>query len=139
MATLQDRINRLFNDAFPRSAEAGENLAASAWHPPVDIYETEEGVSIQVDLPGVSKKDVSLEVKENILTIKGERKIDRAPVSEDHYYRKERIFGAFQRSFAMDKAIAPDTIKATFKNGVLKIELPKPNEAKPRHISVKIE
>ena len=139
MATLQDRINRLFNDAFPRSAEAGENLNPSAWHPPVDIFETEEGVSILVDLPGVNKKDVSLEVKENILTIKGERKIDPSPVSEDRYYRKERIFGTFQRSFAMNTAITPDTIKATYKNGVLKIELPKPNEAKPRHVSVKIE
>ncbi|MGD9248689.1 MAG: Hsp20/alpha crystallin family protein, partial [Desulfobacteraceae bacterium] len=132
MATLQDRINRLFNDAFPRSAQAGENLAPSAWRPLVDIYETQEGIAIQVDLPGVNKKDVSLEVKENILTIKGERKIDGTPVSEDHYYRRERIFGTFQRSFAMDSTIAPDTIKATYKNGVLKIELPKPGEARPK-------
>ncbi len=139
MATLQDRINRLFNDAFPRSAESGEDLAASAWHPLVDIFESEIGVSIHVDLPGVDKKEVSLEVKDNIITIKGERRLDPPPADEAHYYRKERGFGAFQRSFAMNAPIAPDTIKATYKNGVLKIEIPKPEEVRPKQVSVKID
>lgn len=138
MATLQDRINRLFEDAFPRAAEGDEELSASAWHPLVDIFETEQGVSILVDLPGVSKEDVSVEVKENVLTIRGERKFDQT-VADDRYYRRERAFGTFQRSFATHTIISPGEIKATFKNGVLKVEVPKPQEIKPKQVSVNIE
>jgi HSP20 family protein len=138
MVTLQDRINRLFDDAFPRTPDGDEDLSMSDWHPPVDIYEVAQGVIIQVDLPGVSKKDVSVEVRENTLTITGERNIDTA-VDKDCYYRKERVFGAFHRSFAMRAAIAPDSIKATFKNGVLKIEIPTPQVEKPHQVSVDIE
>ncbi len=138
MATLQDRINRLFDDAFPRGAGADEELPAYAWRPMVDIYETEQGVVIQADLPGVEKKDVAVEVKENILTIKGVRHINQT-VDDDQYYRKERTSGAFQRSFAMRAMISPDQIKASFKNGVLTIEVPKPQELKPKQVSVSID
>lgn len=138
IATLQDRINRLFDDAFPSRIEGEEEMPAYAWRPLVDIYETAEGVVIQVDLPGVEKKDVSVEMKENILTIKGERHTE-APVDEDQYYRKERTSGKFQRSFAMRAMIAPDQIKASFKNGVLTVEVPKPHEMKPKQVSVTID
>jgi HSP20 family protein len=128
----------LFEDAFPRTAEGDEDLTASDWHPLVDIFETEQGVTIQVDLPGVDKEDVSVEVKENVLTIKGERKTDPA-VADNRYYRRERSFGTFQRSFATHSVITPNNIKATFKNGVLKIEVPKPQEVKPKQVSVNTE
>ena len=137
IATLQDRINRLFDDAFPRPAGSDEDLVC-AWRPLVDIFETENGIVIQVDLPGVTKEDVSVEVKENVLTIQGERKIE-TQASDDQYYRRERSCGTFQRSFTMRSIIAPDKIKASFKNGVLKIEIPKPEEEKPRQVSVNIE
>ncbi len=138
MATLQDRINRLFEDAFPRTPGGDEELSASAWHPLVDIFETSHGVAIQVDLPGVNKEDVSVEVKENVLTIRGERKADQT-VADDHFYRRERPIGTFQRSFATHAIISPGDIKATFKNGVLKIEIPKPQEIKPKQVSVEID
>jgi HSP20 family protein len=138
MATLQDRINRLFDDAFPRSAGGDEDLSASAWHPLVDIFETDQGVSILVDLPGVNKEDVSVEVKENVLTIQGERRPDQE-VADDRYFRRERAFGVFQRSFATQTLISPGDIKATFKNGVLKIQVPKPQEVKPKQVSVNID
>jgi len=137
MATLQDRINRLFDDAFPRT-DGDEDLSSRAWHPLVDIYETDQGVAIQVDLPGVHKEDVSVEVKENVLTIRGERKSDQT-AADDSYYRMERPFGPFQRSFATQTMISPGDIKATFKNGVLKIEIPKPQEIKPKQVSVEID
>ena len=137
IATLQDRINRLFDDAFPKSS-GEEEMPAFAWRPLVDIYETAESVVIHVDLPGVEKKDVSVEVKENILIIKGERRTG-APVDDDQYYRKERNSGAFQRSFAMRAMIVPDQIKAAFKNGVLTIDVPKPHEMKPKQGSVTID
>jgi HSP20 family protein len=138
MATLQDRINRLFDDAFPRSAGGDEDLSASAWHPLVDIFETDQGVSILVDLPGVNKEDVSVEIKENVLTIRGERKPDQT-VADDRYFRRERAIGAFQRSFATQAIISPGDITATFKNGVLKIQVPKPQEVKPKQVSVNID
>jgi HSP20 family protein len=137
IATLQDRINRLFEDAFPRSDD-DEDLPASAWRPLADIFESEAGVTILVDLPGVDKSDVSVEVKDNILTIRGNRTSEEA-VDDKNYYRRERNFGSFQRSFGMRGAIAPEKIKASFKNGVLRIELTKPEEDKPRQVSVTID
>ena len=137
ISTLQDRINRLFEDAFPRSSEAEDDLVC-AWRPMVDIYEANEGIVIQADLPGVKKEDVSVEVKENILTIKGERKVD--PTTKDEqYYRRERSCGTFQRAFTLRYLIAPDKIKASFKNGVLKVEIPKPEEEKPQQVTVSID
>lgn len=139
IATLQDRINRLFEDAFPRAADDEEDLSAgAAWRPYTDIFETEAGVTILVDLPGVEKEDVSVEVKENILTIKGNRTF-KETVDESKYYRRERNHGSFQRSFGMRGTIAPEKIKASFKNGVLKIELARPQEEKPRQVSVDID
>jgi HSP20 family protein len=139
MATLQERINRLFEDAFPRTADDDEDLSASAaWRPYADIFETESGVTILVDLPGVDKENVSVEVKENILSIKGNRTCEEG-ADESQYYRRERRFGSFQRSFGMRGTISPEKIKASFKNGVLKIELAKPEEDKPRQVSVNID
>jgi HSP20 family protein len=139
IATLQDRINRLFEDAFPRTADDEEDLSAgAAWRPYTDIFETESGVTILMDLPGVEKEDVSVEVKENILSITGKRSCDEA-VDDDRYYRRERSCGSFKRSFGMRGTIAPEKIKASFKNGVLKIELGKPLEEKPRQVSVQID
>lgn len=136
--TLQDRINRLFEDAFPRGTADDEDLSACAWRPPVDIFETDDGVVIQVDLPGVSKEDVSVEVKNNLLTIQGQRKIEGA-TDDERYYRRERSCGTFQRAFSLRSVISPDTIKASFKNGVLTVQVPKPEEEKPKKISVSID
>lgn len=135
--TLQDRINRLFDDAFPHTPEREEDMVC-AWRPMVDIYETEAGIVIQADLPGVEKENVSVEVKDNVLTIQGERRDDRA-AEDENYYRRERTCGSFQRSFTLRHAIPPDQIKASFKNGVLKIEIPRPEEEKPKQVTVNIE
>jgi HSP20 family protein len=138
ISALQDRINRLFEDAFPRSADGEEGLSVCAWRPAVDIFETEDGVVVQVDLPGVKKEDVSVEVKNNLLVIEGLRQVE-APVSDDRYFRRERSCGSFQRSFALRDTVAPDSIKASFKNGVLTVLIPRPAEEKPKKISVSID
>ena len=104
----------------------------------MDIYDKDNAIVIHAELPGVKKEDVSIEVKENILTIKGER-AEVKEVNEDSYFRKERIFGSFQRSFTLPSAINPENIKATFKDGVLQIEIPKPEEQKPKQIEIKNE
>ena len=138
IAALQNRINRLFKDAFPGPAGPEEEVSECNWRPSVDIFETQTGIVIQADLPGVTKEEVSVEVKENILTLKGVRN-DEFMIPDDKYYRRERCCGTFHRSFAMRTVIAPDRIKATFKNGVLKIELPKPEQERPKKISVDID
>ena len=138
VATLQDRINRLFEDSFPRSRDIDEDISMCEWKPSVDIYETEEGIVIKAELPGVNKEDVSVEVKNNILILKGERFVDKE-IDEDKYYRRERCFGTFHRTFTLQDTVLPDKIKAKFRNGVLEIEVPKPEEEKPRQISVNVE
>lgn len=138
MATLQDRINRIFDDAFVRSRDAEDDINLCAWRPAVDIFDNEENIIINAELPGVEKKDVSVELKDNIITIKGERVIDKE-VKEESYFRKERCFGTFQRAFTLPDAVSSDKVKAVFKDGVLRVEIPKPEEKKPKQISVNIE
>lgn len=137
VASLQDSINRLFNDAFPRSM-TDEDVALSTWKPVVDIFDKTDSIIIHAELPGVTKDDVSIEVKDNVLTLKGER-VEVKEVSEDKFFRKERSFGSFYRAFTLPSAINPDKIKATFKDGVLEIEIPKPEEQKPKQIQIKID
>ena len=137
MAALQDQINRLFDDSFDGPDSRDEDLAACEWRPVVDIYETGQGVVLKAELPGISKEDVSIEVKDNILTIKGERFSDQG-IGEEKYYRKERCFGTFYRSFTMQDAIDPEKIKAKFKDGILEMEIPRPEVETPKQIKVDI-
>ena len=161
ITTLQDRINRLFEDAFPRTPDMDEDLVC-AWRPQVDIYEGENGFVIQADLPGVDKQDVTVEIKDNVLTISGEpvapgsrdarallpvdvdgdgnvERLIHAPAHEASYFRRERGCGAFQRAFSLRSMVAPDQIKASFKNGVLTVEIPKPEVEKTRQVTVSID
>lgn len=138
MALLQNRINRMFEDAFPHTQDIQEDIQACDWQPTVDIYETEDGLAIEADLPGVAKQDVSVEIKENVLTLSGERMLDIA-VKEDRYLRKERCFGSFSRAFSLQQPVDPAKVIAQFKNGVLKIEIPRPEAEKPKKITVNID
>lgn len=138
ITTLQDRINKLFDDSFPRQMDEDGTLSLCAWTPNVDIYETDQGVIVAADLPGVGKEDVMVEVKDNVMTISGERSTD--PMGDAaNYYRRERLCGKFQRTFTLHAMVSPDQIKAKFKNGVLYVEIPKPELEQPRQISVDIE
>lgn len=138
IATLQDRINKLFDDSFPHQAHDDENAPRCAWTPGVDIYETDCGIVIAVDLPGVNKEDVVVEVKENLMTISGQRSAD-PQCQASNYYRRERVCGNFHRTFTLHTMISPEQIKAKFKNGVLMVEVPKPEDDLPKHVSVDIE
>lgn len=138
IATLQDRINKLFSESFPReNGEEGE-VSLCAWTPSVDIYENDRGVVITVDLPGVNKEDVDLEVRDNVIVLSGARSADPA-LRTANYYRQERICGTFLRTFSLQAVVAPEQIKAKFKNGVLVVEIPKPEPDPPRKIDVDIE
>jgi HSP20 family protein len=138
IATLQDRINKLFDDSFPCQTDGDGETPHCAWTPSVDIYETDQGVIIAADLPGVNKEDVVVEVKDNMMSISGERSADPERQATN-YYRRERICGNFHRSFTLHAMVLPEQIKAKFKNGVLMVEIPKPVEETPRQISVDIE
>ena len=138
VAALQDRINRIFNESFGRSRDIDDEVGLYDWSPPVDIYETTDGIVLKAELPGIHKDDVSVEIKDNVLTLKGERLLD-PKIKDEHYYRKERNFGKFQRSFSLQDPIRSALIKASFKDGVLTIEVPRPEEEKPKKISVDID
>ncbi len=113
-------------------------MALCDWRPSVDIYETESGVVIRADLPGVKKENVSVEIKENILTLKGDRS-DDVNISQESYLRRERCCGRFQRAFNLHHIVSPDKVKARFKDGVLEVEIPKPEEERPKRIEVQID
>ena len=138
VAELQNRINRMFDDSFGPSRDREDEVNMCAWKPAVDIYETETGVILSVDLPGVGKENVAVEVKDNILTLKGER-FPKNEINQEAYYRQERCYGSFQRSFTLHHNIQPNLIKATFKDGMLEIEIPRPEEEQPRKITVRVE
>jgi len=138
VAVLQNRINRMFDDSFGPSRDRDDEMNMCAWRPAVDIYETETGVILAVELPGVGKKNVAVEVKDNILTLKGER-LSKPEIKEENYYRQERCYGSFQRSFTLHHNIQPNLIKATFKDGMLEIEIPRPEEEQPKQITVNVE
>ena len=135
---LQNRINRMFEDSFGRTLDPDDEMSLCAWRPPVDIYETETGIVLAAELPGVGKENISVEIKDNILTLKGERTANRN-MQDKNIYRQERCFGTFQRSFTLQHNIQPKLIKATFKDGVLEIEIPKPEAKSPKQITVKVE
>jgi HSP20 family protein len=135
---LQNRINQMFEDSFGRSRDPDDEMRLCAWRPLVDIYETENGIVLTAELPGVGKENISVEVKDNILTLKGERTAGHN-IPKKKFYRQERCFGTFQRSFTFQQNIQPGLIKATFKDGILEIEIPRPAEEQPKQITVKVE
>ncbi len=138
VAALQDRINRIFDESFSSTDDIDDDISMCAWKPTVNIYETDEAIILKAELPGIKKEDVSVEVKDNVLTLKGERAEDKE-VKEENYFRKERCFGTFSRAFNLHYRVQPDKIKAKFKDGVLEIEVPKPEEEKPKQITVNVE
>lgn len=138
VAALQDRINRIFSESFDSTREQEDDGSLYDWRPPVDIYEVAEGFVLKVELAGVKKEDISVEVTDNVLNIKGERLLDSG-VKDEQYYRKERSFGKFQRSFTLKESIKPEQVKASFKNGVLKIVVPRPTKENAKQVTVKID
>jgi HSP20 family protein len=134
LSVLQDRMNRLFQDFAPRHEQ---ELTAGNFVPPVDIYEDEQSVTLKVEVPGLDPKDVDVQVENNTLTIKGERKFEKEE-KEENFHRIERRYGSFVRSFTLPSSVDTDKVKADYEHGVLKIQLAKRAEAKPKQIKVNI-
>jgi HSP20 family protein len=125
----------MFDDFFLPHTTTEDGSMTWGWNPVVDIYDNEDNIVIKAELPGVSKKDIEIDIKDRVLTLKGERSADNE-VKEDNYYRRERTYGRFERSFTIPPNVDPDKIKADYNDGVLKIEVPKPEDQKPKQISV---
>jgi len=103
--------------------------------PPVDIYESDEALVVKAELPGFSKEDIAVELKHNTLMLRGERKRE-AEMQEGNYHRMERTYGVFQRSFVLPTTVDQQKVKATYKDGVLELTLPKVEAAKPRRVAI---
>ena len=136
--SLQERINRMFDDTIRTLHPTdGEELEKGTWAPAVDIYETNDSFVVSADLPGLNKDEIQIDLKDNTLTLKGEKKFEEK-VSKDNYIRVERAYGSFVRSFTLPQNADPEKIKAKYKEGILEITIPKKEEAKPKQIKVEL-
>lgn len=134
LAQMQDRINRIFGDAYTRQQEdLGQR---GAWLPAVDIYETpDQTIVIKAEVPGVAREDIDVRVEHNTLTLRGERKHE-VEIPNDQFHRVERLYGAFSRTFALPNRVDTDAVTAEVKDGVLTITLPVKAEARPRQVEI---
>ena len=133
MSILQRQMNRLFNEASQNWD--GDANTPSGWSPETDIYETEENLVLQADLPGFSVADIDIVVENNVLTIRGERQFD-AKVAPEGLHRMERSYGKFARSFTLPASVDPQKVQAGYKNGVLSVTLAKAAHARPKRIQI---
>ena len=134
---LQDRMNRLFDDAGS-TWRTDEPAATTSWSPSVDIFETEGEIVVKAELPGMDRKDIQLNLENNVLSLRGERKFQKE-TKDDNYHRIERSYGVFSRAFSIPASVDEERIRADYKDGVLKIVLPKKDQAKPKQIKIASE
>ena len=133
---LQERINRMFNDAYGRGGDEGL-MNQGNWIPPVDIYQNNNHeIVLKAELPDMTRDDIQVTVDQNTLTITGEKRLTDE-VKEDQFQRMERCYGSFSRSFSLPPNVDPSKLAAEFKNGVLTVRIPLREEAKPRQIEVR--
>ena len=138
MEEMQNRVASLFGRRLPLKKDGGEEeFTLTEWIPPVDIAEDDKEYAIKVELPGVNKEDVRVSVEGGVLSITGERKAEKEEKNKK-YHRIERSYGSFARSFTLPEGTASDKVSAEFKDGVLRVHLPKDEAAKPKSIDVKI-
>lgn len=133
LASLRDEMNRMFDFSFP-SRDTG---LFSGWSPTLDVYDEKDHLLVNVELPGMKKEDIEISLHDGMLTISGERKHEYEG-KEGETFRSERYFGKFQRSVTLPVSVNPENVKATYKDGLLCIELAKSEEAKPRQIEVNV-
>jgi HSP20 family protein len=131
---FHSRINDLFDESLGRSRGSATSTR-SIWSPPVDVLESTDSYLVRAELPGMNKEDFNLEVKDGVLTLGGERKLE-APPNGVEYRSVERIAGKFSRSFYLPQTVKQDGIQATYRDGILEIHIPKSEHAKARQITV---
>jgi|PlaIllAssembly_1097288.scaffolds.fasta_scaffold05637_2 HSP20 family protein len=135
LVSLRERMNRMFEDSLFRPERHEDGVGLGAWSPAVDMFEKDDKFVIKAELPGLDKKDVNVDLQNGVLTLKGERKHE-SEVKEENFYRREMSYGKFMRSFRLPADVDADKIRAEFQNGLLTVEVPKPEEHKPKQIKV---
>ena len=127
-------LDRFFDSPFFRSVD--DSTASQGWNPAVEVFESEGALNFSVEVPGLDKDDLKIDVQNGHLTISGEKKVE----SEDgkEYFRKERFYGKFTRTFRLADLVDTENVKANLTNGVLRISIPRKEEAKPKQIEVKV-
>jgi HSP20 family protein len=132
-------MNRLFGSFFdgPTAGGAGNGGAIRQWMPAMDLVETKDHFVLRADLPGLTEKDVTVELEENVLSVSGERRAETTEEREG-YYRIERASGRFARSLTLPEGVDPAGISAEFHDGVLEVRVPKPAERKPQRVAIDV-
>jgi HSP20 family protein len=141
LMTVQERMNRIFDEAFRGAGRSGEGddwALGGTWAPAVDIYEQDGNLVLKAELPGIEPKDVDVRVENNVLTLTGERRFENE-VKREQYHRVERAYGRFSRSFTLPNVVDTGNIKAEFREGLLRVVMPKREEAKPKQISISVQ
>ena len=137
LRNIQEDFNRIFNSTLPRIFSGEEGLLGGNWAPSVDIYEDQNSITLEVDLPGLKPGDFNLSIENYRLTLSGERKFEKENKG-DNWRRVERSYGNFTRSFNLPSTVNVDAVNADFKDGVLRVTLPKKEEVKARQIQVTV-
>ena len=132
LGDVQTEMNRLFDNWSGGQAGPGERM----WLPAVDVHETKDEFMLTLDIPGVTEKDVNISITGDLLTVKGERRFERDGGEGNTYHRVERLYGKFERSVQLPTMVQTDKVKASYRDGVLTVKLPKAEEVKPREIKI---
>ena len=133
LSSLRDEVNRLFDFSWP----ARDSGLFSGWSPALDVFDDKDNLVVKVELPGLKKDEINISLHDGVLTISGERKQEHES-KEGESFRSERYFGKFQRSVTLPTAVDSNKVAASYKDGVLTVELPKAEEAKPKQIAVSV-
>jgi HSP20 family protein len=137
LTNLQTQLNRILEPFARFAAQEDEDLVSGTWVPPVDVAETQEKILVRAEVPGMKQDDIQIEFENGLLTIKGERKHEKSEGTTWH--RVERVYGNFSRSFTLPRTVDPEKIAATYREGILEIDVPKKDEAKPKNIRIAVQ
>ena len=135
VASLQNRMNSLFQDFSRNQGGDADVLATAGFVPPVDVYEDEHKVVLKLEVPGIQERDLDIRIENNVLTVRGERKFDKEE-KEENFHRIERRYGSFYRSFTLPNTVDTENVQARYDAGVLRLELQRRAEAKPKQIKI---
>ena len=134
--SLREEMDKMFEDFFGKADFP--SIADGTWIPPIDVQQTKKDVTVMMDVPAIDPKEISISIMEDRITIKGERKREEEAKEVD-YYRSERIYGSFQRIIQLPAEVVGDKAKASYKDGVLKITIPKSQKAVPKEVKIEVQ
>jgi len=137
LTNWQTQLNRILEPFARFATQEDEDLVSGTWVPPVDVAETQEKIVVRAETPGMKQEEIQIEFENGLLTIKGERKLEKPEGMTWH--RVERVFGNFSRSFTLPRTVDPEKISATYRDGILEIDVPKKEEAKPKNIRIAVQ